>query len=63
LSVGACEIDQMVLAVVRERKVSHEAKDVRVCVCVCVCFALSVTVYVRAVLNGRAVTGIPDVTG
>jgi len=60
LSVGACEIDQMVLAVVRERKVSHEAKDVRVCVCV---FALSVTVYVRAVLNGRAVTGIPDVTG
>lgn len=34
--------------------------------CVCV-FALSVTVYVRAVLNGRSVTGsralIPDVTG
>lgn len=60
--VSPCEIDQMVLAIVRERKVLHEPKDVHVCV-----FALSVMVYVRAVLNGRPVTGsralIPDVTG
>lgn len=49
------------MVIVRERKVLCEPKDVHV-----FAFALSVTVFVRALLNGRPVTGsgalISDVT-
>lgn len=56
-SAGPCEIDRMLLAVVGQRKVLRE--------CLCA-FALSMTVFVRALLNGRPVPGsgalISDVT-